>query len=164
MKKIVVDDDTIDRMDPMVVIEPLWLSVNIYGSKQEYEKGLIPFSEQQRSVFAIMWLISEVFNGGFYQFYTNSTGIVWEDALNGFKIVGIPEAHEIVLQSVKLFEPTPSFNREEREDYLDSCYVEFEFQDELIHDLDETINLTNRIADFIDKNRAAFYFQGEVQE
>ena len=47
-----------------------------------------PFSLPQRYVFAIQWHIGEVNNGGHYQFYDNSTGIVWEDSLKGFEVIG----------------------------------------------------------------------------
>ncbi|HCZ34456.1 MAG TPA: hypothetical protein DHV26_00850, partial [Cytophagales bacterium] len=30
-----------------------------------------------------------VSNGGHLQFYSNSTGSVWEDAVKGFKLIGL---------------------------------------------------------------------------
>lgn len=83
-KHITINDSVIALRDPMTVIAPLWWTVNIYDSKDEYEKDLEPYSFHQRSVLAIMWYMGEVNNGGHYQFYTNSTGIVWEDAMDGF--------------------------------------------------------------------------------
>ncbi|PHR25835.1 MAG: hypothetical protein COA38_16000, partial [Fluviicola sp.] len=88
-KHLKIDDSVIDQGDPMAIIAPLWQSVNTYGSKIEYEKGLEQFSYPQRLIFAMMWFIAEFFNGGFYQFYTNATGIVWEDAIDGFELIGI---------------------------------------------------------------------------
>ena len=163
MKYIEVNDEIIDSRDPMAVIEPLWLSVDIYGSKELYEMGLEPFSNDQRAVFAAMWFISEVFNGGFYQFYTNATGIVWEDAMNGFETLGIPETRSIIQESCNRFEPRPSFDREEREGFLDVVDVEFEDLDERIYLLDEKNNLTEKIAHYICNHRESFYFKGEVE-
>lgn len=163
-KYLKIDDKIIDSKDPMAIIKPVWLSVDIYSSKEEYERGLESFSFHQRSIFAIMWFISEVFNGGFYQFYTNSTGIVWEDAMDGFELIGIPEAQKIIKESSERFNPQPSFDRIKREDYLVATDIEFEDLDNRIYSLDEQINLTEKIADYIYNDRMPFYFEGEVEE
>jgi hypothetical protein len=105
-----------------------------------------------------------VFNGGFYQFYTNSTGIVWEDAMNGFELIGISEAQKIIKESSERFNPKPSFDREKRENYLDITDIEFEDLDDRIYSLDEKINLIEKIADYINTDRMPFYFEGEVEE
>lgn len=163
MKFIKIDDQIMDLMDPMLTIEPLWLSVGANEPKTNYEIELEPFNNHQRSVFAIMWLISEVMNGGFYQFYTNPTGIVWEDALKGFELLGISRAHEIVKESTQRFETNPSFTQSEREDFLDLHEeIEFDDLDTLFYQLDEEINLAHTIAEYIDQNRVHFYFEGEV--
>ncbi len=163
MKFIKIDDDTIDLMDPTSVIEPLWMSVSAGGPKERYEIELEPFNNHQRSVFAILWLMSEVMNGGLYQFYTNPTGIVWEDALKGFELLGITRAHAIMKESTKRFGTNPSFIRSEREDFLDrNEEIEFDDLDTLFYQLDEEMNLTHIIAQYIDLNRAHFYFEGEI--
>lgn len=147
----------------MAVIEPLWESVDIYNSYEDYEKCLVPFNLQQRAVFSIMWLIGETFNGGLYQFYTNATGIVWEDAMNGFELIGMNDASQVIKESSIRFSPVPSFNQEEREDYLDSTDIDFEDLDDKLYALDNEINLTATVANYIAKNRSEFYFEGEVE-
>jgi hypothetical protein len=83
-----IDDKVMETRDPMKVIDPLWWTVSIYDSKEKYEKDLKSFSFHQRAVFALMWYMAEVNNGGHSQFYSNSTGIVWEDAMDGFELIG----------------------------------------------------------------------------
>jgi hypothetical protein len=162
-KPLKIDDKVIETRDPMKVIEPLWWTVSIYESKEKYEKDLEPFSRQQRAVFAMMWYMAEVFNGGHYQFYSNSTGIVWEDAMEGFELIGLMEGKEIIEESVNRFGNKPSFDREEREKALDQLNDDFDDLDSRFYRLDNTVSITKRISDFILKNKSAFYFEGEVE-
>lgn len=162
-KQITINDSVIASRDPMAVIDPLWWTVNIYGSKDEYEKDLEPYSFNQRAVFAIMWYMGEVNNGGHFQFYTNSTGIVWEDAMYGFELIGLIEGKEIIEESARRFGNKPSFDRTERENLLDSIDEDFEDLDTRFYDLDNKVNLTERIADYIEENKTAFYFEGEIE-
>lgn len=162
-KHIIINDSVIATRDPMAIIDPLWWTVNIYDSKDEYEKDLEPYSFHQRSVFAIMWYMAEVNNGGHYQFYTNSTGIVWEDAMDGFELIGIIEGKEIIEESARRFGNKPSFDRTERENLLDSIDEDFADLDTRFYELDNKVNLTERIADYIEKNKIAFYFDGEIE-
>ncbi len=89
--KIVVDDSLIDKKDIQAIIEPIWWSVDIYQSEAIYLTGLKSFSENQQYIFSIQWYIAEVNNGGHDQFFSNSTGIVWKDALKGFENIGLTE-------------------------------------------------------------------------
>lgn len=162
-KFIKIDDKVIATRDPMAVIDPLWWSVNIYESKEVYEKSLEPFSYPQRCVLAIMWYMTEVNNGGHSQFYSNSTGIVWEDAMNGFELIGLREAKEIIEESVKLFGKPPSFDRSEREGALDLLDEDFNDLDSRFYTLDGELDLTKRVADYIEANKMAFYFEGEIE-
>jgi Domain of unknown function (DUF4375) len=162
-KNIKIDDKVIDTRDPMAVIDPLWWLVSIYDSKEQYEKDLKPFSLHQRAVFAIMWYMGEVNNGGHSQFYSNSTGIVWEDAMNGFELVGLKEGKSILEESAKRFGTSPSFDRKKRETALDLLNENFDDLDSRFYKLDSSINITERIADYIQANKKAFYFEGKVE-
>lgn len=162
-KQITINDSVIASRDPMAVIDPLWWTVKIYDSKAEYEKGFELYSFHQRSVFAIMWYMGEVNNGGHYQFYTNSTGIVWEDAMDGFELIGINEGKEIIEESARKFREKPSFDRTERENLPDSIDEDFADLDSSFYELDNKVNLTERIADYIVENKIAFYFEDEIE-
>jgi len=54
----------------------------------------------QRYIFTIEWYIAEVNNGGHDQFYFNSTGIVWKNALKGFEEIKHTKAHNILKESI----------------------------------------------------------------
>lgn len=48
---------------------------------------------------------SEIRNGGMGQYFLNSGGDHWEDALAGFEAIGSPERHRILQQAIELFAP-----------------------------------------------------------
>jgi hypothetical protein len=158
-----IDDKVMETRDPMKVIDPLWWTVSIYDSKEKYEKDLAPFSSSQRAVFALMWYMTEVNNGGHSQFYSNSTGIVWEDAMNGFELIGLMEGKEIIEESARRFKTRPSFDRTERENALDKLDEDFDDLDSRFYKLDSTVNITDNIANYILKNKTAFYFEGDIE-
>jgi hypothetical protein len=162
-KHVKIDDKVMETRDPMKVIDPLWWTVSIYDSKEQYEKDLQPFSFHQRAVFALMWYMAEVNNGGHSQFYSNSTGIVWEDAMDGFELIGLMEGKEIIEESARRFGTRPSFDREERENALDKLDEDFDDLDTRFYKLDSTVNITEKIADYILKNKIGFYFEGDVE-
>src|SRR5262245_7114355 len=93
--EVCIDDSTTARGDPMEVIDPVWWTANIYDSPDAYDVSLQQFSKAQRLVFAMLWYQAEVNNGGHHQFYFNSTGIVWRDALEGFQASSLPEVAAI---------------------------------------------------------------------
>jgi len=163
IEHIKIDDRVMETRDPMKVIDPLWWSVSIYDSKEKYEKDLQPYSFHQRAVFAMMWYIDEVNNGGHSQFYSNSTGIVWEDAMNGFELIGLIEGKDIIEESAKRFGSRPSFDRTEREIALDKLDKNFDDLDSRFYKLNSAVNITERIADYILKNKTGFYFEGDVE-
>ncbi len=161
-KHICIDDSIIDLRDPQRVIEPLWESVEITKGKVIYENNLKQFNNKQRAVFAILWYLAEVYNGGHLQFFTNATGIVWKDVLQGFKIIKIKEAEDVFHNMLKAYGKAPSFLRSEREEYLDKKEITFESQDKELYTLDEKIDINEIISDYIINNREDFYFDGKI--
>ena len=98
-KFINVTKEYIENLAPtdfcVELIQPAWETVNIYGSYEEYEESLKPYTTEQRYLLAIHWFGAEVANGGFQQFLSNSTGIVWEDAYKGYQAIGSEKLAEI---------------------------------------------------------------------
>jgi len=68
----------------------------------------------------------EVNNGGHFQFFDNSTGIVWEDALNGLKEFGMEELADNFKKVVDLFGGNIPFDRELRWEAMDKMSEDFE--------------------------------------
>jgi len=153
---IIVDEQAINRGDVQEIIAPLWHSVSIYDDVEKYEEALKPYTTQQRYIFAIEWYLAEVGNGGHGQFYTNSTGIVWEDSLNGLKEIGADKHFEILKESVDRMGGSPSKDREEREAEFDKISPDFEDLDMRLFETDG--ELVEKMLKYIRANKDSFYF------
>lgn len=164
MQYIKIDDAVIDKDDYFAIIDPVWWSVSIYDGEKVYEENLKRFSREQRYVFAIAWYIAEVHNGGHDQFYSNSTGIVWRDALAGYKAVGLNEAADILQQSATLMGGNPSLDRTTRETQLLERAPDFEQLDRRFYKVQESADFEKAIMTYIRANRRAFYFDGSVEK
>lgn len=107
------------------------------------------------------WYMSEVKNGGHNQFYSNSTGIVWEDAQKGFAEIGVPEAAAILAESAKRMGGRPSFDRDERNRVLDQREPSF-------HDLDTrffnlNVDIDAKMTEYARAHPKDFVFAGEIE-
>ncbi len=159
-EKVIIDDDFIATKDIAAIIHPVWFTANIYGSYTDYETSLARFSRSQRLVHAAEWYQAEVHNGGHDQFYSNSTGIVWEDARTAFTEFGLPEVAEIIGESAKRMGGQPSFDRDERNDVLDAEQPNFDDLDDRFYKLTD---IDPKILDYIRKRPKDFLFSGEVE-
>ena len=164
LQRVVVNDEVIDAGNPYDVIDPVWWTGDIYGTVEQYEASLRRFSKPQRLVYAALWYMSEVNNGGHHQFFFNSTGIVWPDALEAFREIGLPEVADIIADSGRRLGGTPSRDRSERQAQLDSSQAAFDDLDERLYAVDERVNLDARIAGFIRSHRQEFYFDGSISK
>ena len=118
------------KYDPVALVEPLWWSVSIYDGLEQYEADLKPFTPAQRAVFAVLWLDSEVCNGGFDQFMYYSTGIVWKDALAGFELIGAEKLAAILRNVIEKCCGAIPFDRIERQELLARITADPENKDE----------------------------------
>ncbi|WP_281886580.1 DMP19 family protein [Paenibacillus sp. YYML68] len=158
--ELIVDEDLINANDIMKIIEPLWWSVSIHEGEEKYIKDLSNFSEEQKYILAIEWYIAEVNNGGHDQFFFNSTGIVWEDALKGFEIIGSKEYYEILKESTLRLGGFPSKDRFTRQDQLDEYEADFDDLDEKLYNSEE--DYFGLVMNYIRTNANKFLFRGYV--
>jgi len=161
-KHVVVDDAVIDKGDLYKVIDPVWWTVNIYDDMDTYENSLSSFSKRQRLVNAVIWYRSEVNNGGHDQFYYNSTGIVWRDALEAFETFGLGQFARVLSASADRFSRPPSLDREERNEQMEAEEPEFDDLDSRFYALEDSVNMDAKLMNLIKKHRSEFYFDGSV--
>ena len=82
-------------------------------------EGAIGLSEPQRYYLTLWWLDADVKNGGFTQYFFNSTGDLAGHAAEAADAVGAAQAARIIRKAVALFGPTgPAADRDERMDQL----------------------------------------------
>jgi hypothetical protein len=84
-------------------VGPVWRSISMYGGPDLF---LQQFGEVRREVgqlFAAHWCQSEVRNGGLHQFFSNSTGVLAPEALDGFRAIGLAEWTSILEEAMAFF-------------------------------------------------------------
>ena len=76
-------------------------------------------TQAEKHICAIEELDAEVNNGGFAQYYFNSAGNHWKDALSGLEAIGATKRHKIMATAIDKFgQPEPSSDRDSRNDQL----------------------------------------------
>ena len=101
------------------MIEPFWESISIYDDPETF---LNQFRKVQSSVghlFAAHWLYSEVCNGGFHQFFSNSTGVLAPEAAEGFRAIGLDDCAAVIEEAIQFFGRNYPREQEERNEILD---------------------------------------------
>ena len=100
--------------DMWTINEPAYWTINIYGSYDDYLESAKGFTVEQRYLNAICWYFAEVNNGGHHQFFYNSTGIVWEDALTGLRLFKMDILADNLQSVIDYFGGSVPFDRAER--------------------------------------------------
>ena len=158
-----IDAKFISAHDSYEIIEPVWWSVSICDGLEQYTKDLSAFSKEQRLVLACHWYMAEVNNGGHDQFYSNGTGIVWQDALEGFSAIGQPKIAKLISESVKKMGGSPSFDQEERQDVMERIQPDFDDLDRKFYDM-KSDPIEGALMKYINARPQAFYFSGVVKQ
>lgn len=152
------------RIGSWDLIQPLWYTVSIYDSLEVYNQDLSSFTEGQRKIFALSWYNAEVCNGGHDQFFSNSTGIVWKDALEGMNLIGATELFENFQKAIDKFGGVVPFGRQERMQLLDTLWEDENFDD--ISELDNFYYdhndvLESLMMEYIKNNASEFVVDGD---
>lgn len=158
-----VDDATLKAGDPWEIIHPVWWTVKIYDGPEEYERSLTKLSRPQRLMFALFWYRAEVNNGGHHQFYSNSTGIVWKDALDALRVLELPEMAEVLEKSTQRFGDAPSLDRKKRNQQLHELALQFNDLDERYYAAESKADLDARVLAYMRAHAADFYFDGTIR-
>lgn len=162
-EKVNINSKYLQDNDSWKIIAPLQQTVSIYDTVKEYEFDLKKFTTEQRFVFAINWYITEINNGGHHQFYFNSTGIVFDDALQGLKTIGASEYLNILEEANLRMADGLSQEREVRIDFLHEHKINFDDLDTRFYELDKVTPLEIILHDYILNNEDKFYFKGEIE-
>jgi hypothetical protein len=159
-----VDPDVLRGDDAFAVIAPVWWTANIYRGPGEYEASLAAFTLAQRRLFAIWWYRSEVNNGGHDQFYYNSTGIVWRDALAGFELLGLENFAAVLRESARRLGGTPPLEREARQEAQARLLPAFADLDARCYQLERVVDLDAQMLAFARSHPEDFAFDGVVRQ
>jgi hypothetical protein len=86
-------------------------------------ENLLP---EEKGYLLIWWLVSEVFNGTFCQYFSNETGDHAREALDALKRCGAAEGARLLQEAMDLFRPYGGYtaDRELRIDRIDQLEAE----------------------------------------
>lgn len=100
-------------------VDPIWEEVSIYDGGDTFLKQISSVSEKQKALFSAHWAQSEICNGGLYQFFSNSTGVLAPEAVKAFKVLGMPSCSSAISKAMQFFGPEYPRDREKRNEMLD---------------------------------------------
>lgn len=127
---------------------------------KEERKGLASFTPAERHVYAVQGMSREVNNGGFEQFFFNSSGELAFDLVPALEAMGSKDNLLIAKRAVARFGTPSSLAEETRHAHLEKL-IEEAGEEGVWHDLDDEFydnpeDLEKMILDYITRNLAAF--------
>ncbi|MBI2262602.1 MAG: DUF4375 domain-containing protein [Caulobacterales bacterium] len=100
------------------LIEPYWEKISIYDGPKRFLREFERAPQAVQPLFATHWLQSEVCNGGFGQFFDNSTGVLAPEAAAGFVTIGMPKTSAFVSELIGGFGAVYPRDQDQRWDAL----------------------------------------------
>jgi hypothetical protein len=100
------------------VIEEQFEVVSIYDGPRRFLQAYSKLKPHVGHLLAAHWCQSEVCNGGFHQFFGNSTGVLAPEAMEGFAAIGISEWSALLREAMAFFGSSYPRERAAREKLL----------------------------------------------
>ncbi len=145
---------------PFCLIERIW---NELATPYAPDERLDELTPGQRALYALHWVRAEVCNGGFDQCFSNSTGYLMPEAIDGARRLGSSEWSELLTDAAAVLgNPFPP-GRDERNERLDALLsaqeLVLEECDSRMYDLDAepATNLDTLIARYVTQHPDEFY-------
>lgn len=129
------------------------LVVNIWGAidkKCDYGNAIEKLNEHERVIFVTQALETEVNNGGFSQFFYNSSGDHANELIDAFTKIGALKTAEICNKALSVFDGKVPTDRYEREDLLlygldeYKCNAVWEKCDDAFYEYEDDLEALNR--------------------
>ena len=124
---------------------------DFYNGRTAWLHSIRDIPEKAVHLFALHWLHLEVYNGGFWQYFFNSTGTSMPEAVAGFQAIGMPSVAEVIERAAaRLGNPFP-FDIEERRRIvgMPDNRMDFESFDSRFYDLADTEKVFRRVPRFV---------------
>jgi Domain of unknown function (DUF4375) len=104
----------IPAKDYWTLVEPIWDTVSIHDGPEAFLRQYGAAPAVPRILFVAHWTESEVSNGGFDQYFSNSTGVLAPEAVAAFRQLGMPLAAAAIERAMAYFESPYPRQRELR--------------------------------------------------
>jgi Domain of unknown function (DUF4375) len=90
------------------LVEPVWGQINIIAEPREFLSQFRRVRPEVGHLFAAHWCLAEIYNGGFHQFFFNSTGVLAPEALAAFRAIGLVDWASLLEEAMQFFrDPYP---------------------------------------------------------
>ncbi|MBX3692430.1 DUF4375 domain-containing protein [Dokdonella sp.] len=96
--------------------------MSIYDGPDTFLQQYNASPEASRVLFAAHWTQSEVLNGGFEQYFSNSTGVLAPEAVVAFRALGMPQTAALLERAMAFFDSPYPRDRRERQDALEAAF------------------------------------------
>ena len=100
------------------LVEPVWDTINIYDGPEIFLRTYGEAPRNSALLFAAHFCQSEICNGGFAQFFSNSTGVLAPEALEGFRAIGQSEVARTIEEAMRTLGATYIRDRKARQEVL----------------------------------------------
>jgi hypothetical protein len=94
--------------------------LSIYDGAMAFAREFARLPTHIGDLLAAHWVLSEVSNGGFHQFFANPTGVLAPEAAQGFDRMGLPEVADVMRRAMAHFDGNYPREQSDRESFLDS--------------------------------------------
>lgn len=117
----------------LAIIDFIDCRVNLAGGHER--KALDALSAGFRAVYSTWWVEAEVNNGGFNQYFWNSSGAFARDAVAGFDLIGLPRLARLLERAIAIREEdAPKIKRFKARDTLEAFSESYD--DNRLNELD----------------------------
>ena len=133
------------------VYAPYYDEFNFYDGRDKWLESIAGAPREAVLLFSIHWLHLEVYNGGFWQYFFNSTGTCCPEAIEGFGAIGMPEVASVVERAAaKLGDPYP-FDVDRRRELVGDSQnrMDFEELETAFYDLADTEKIFRKLPRFV---------------
>jgi Domain of unknown function (DUF4375) len=100
------------------IVKPVWNVINIYDGPEVFRETYDSAPRNSALLFAAHFCQSEICNGGFGQFFWNSTGVLAPEAVEGFRTIGQQQIADLIEKAMSLLGSSYPRGRAERQKHL----------------------------------------------
>lgn len=124
---------------------------NFYDGREKWLDSIADLPTKAVHLYSIHWCHLEIYNGGFWQYFYNSTSTSMPEAIEGFKAIGMQNVADIVDKaSHKIDRPFP-FDKEIRENIVGDVNnpMDFDEFDNQFYELADTDKFFRKLPKFV---------------
>jgi Domain of unknown function (DUF4375) len=131
--------------------EPYYDQFNFYEGRENWLRSIRGIPEKAIHLFSIHWQHLEIYNGGFWQYFFNSTSESAPEAIAGWRAIGLPEVAEVTVAAcARVGSPLPGSKDERRRIVGEpDSRMDFSDLDALFYELADTPQVFRRQPRFV---------------